>query len=267
MLATQMLYQPNAAPSSERGASADRYSVLIARTSREVEEAQRLRYQVFFEEMGARASDHNAAQQLDEDEFDQDCEHLIVRDNESNMLVGCYRIMRPRTARRRGGFYADREFDLSRLANLRDNTAEVGRACIHPEFRNGATIMLLWSGLANFMRENRYEHVIGCASIPLAEGHANAQAVYEAACATSLAPQEYRVFPRLAYPLDATPRPNGLASTDRPNMPALVKGYIRLGAWICGAPAWDIDFNTADLFVLLPMQRMNRAYAKHFFAR
>ena len=108
----------------------NRYTVSLARTAREVEESQRLRYQVFFEEMGATARSRHA--ELDVDEYDDDCEHLIVRDQETLSVVGCYRIMRPDVARRRGAFYSDSEFDLSRLhtsvvsRRQRDHAAVVG---------------------------------------------------------------------------------------------------------------------------------------------
>ncbi len=258
--------QPNVSPAPKR----NRYEVSIARTAAEVREAQQLRYQVFVEEMGASASAAVSASELDIDEYDADCQHLIVRDTQSDLVVGCYRIMCPETAQRRGAYYSDSEFDLTRLANIRPTTAEVGRACIHPDFRTGSVIMLLWSGLARFMVENNYEYVIGCASIPLSDGHANAVAVYEQVAATCLAPSEYRVFPKNPYPLranqvDESQDSSRVIPIARARVPALVKGYSRLGAWICGEPAWDPDFNTADLFVLLPISRMSGMYAKHFF--
>lgn len=237
----------------------NRYTVSVARSSREIEEAQRLRYQVFFEEMGATAS--NGQNELDIDEYDGDCEHLIVRDQESLHVVGCYRIMRPEIAARRGAFYSDSEFDLNRLNHLRGRIAEVGRACIHPDFRSGSVIMLLWSGLAKVVMESGYEYAIGCASVSLADGHANAVAVYRETAAKCLAPPEYRVFPKNPYPLREL---RAIESITPPRVPALLKGYMRLGAWIGGEPAWDPDFNTADLFVLLPVARINGSYARHF---
>ncbi len=237
-----------------------RYTVAVARNSREVEEAQRLRYQVFMEEMGAQAK--KGSRELDIDEYDADCEHLLVRDQESLQVVGCYRIMRPEIAARRGAFYSDSEFDLGRLHHLRNRTAEVGRACIHPDFRTGGVIMLLWSGLARLIVESGYEYAIGCASINLADGHANAVAVYRESAARCLAPSEYRVFPRQAYAMREL-RP--IESLLPPKIPPLLKGYMRLGAWIGGDPAWDPDFNSADLFVLLPVARISGTYARHFF--
>ena len=244
---------------STTAARKNRYTVALARTSREVEESQRLRYQVFFEEMGARAK--SLRPDLDVDEYDGDCEHLIVRDQESLQVVGCYRIMRPEVARRRGSFYADSEFDLSRLHHLRGNIAEVGRACIHPDFRAGSVIMLLWSGLARVVVESGYQYAIGCASINLADGHANAVAVYRETAAKCLAPPEYRVFPRNPYPLRDL---RAIESIMPPRVPALLKGYMRIGAWVGGEPAWDPDFNTADLFILLPLARMAATYSRHF---
>ena len=239
---------------------ANRYTVAVARNAAEIEESQRLRYQVFFEEMGAAAT--NGTRDLDIDQYDADCEHLIVRDQESLNVVGCYRIMRPEIAQMRGAFYSDSEFDLSRLHHLRGNFAEVGRACIHPNFRTGSVIMLLWSALAKLMVESRYEHVIGCASVNLNDGHANAVSVYRDCAARCLAPSEYRVFPKHPYPLREL---HAIESLTPPRVPALLKGYMRLGARIGGEPAWDPQFNTADVFILLPIARITGAYSRHFF--
>jgi putative hemolysin len=244
-------------------AKKNRYTVAVARNPREIEEAQRLRYQVFMEELGARAG-IAGSRELDIDEYDADCDHLIVRDQESLHVVGCYRIMRPEVAARRGAFYSDSEFDLGRLHHLRSRTAEVGRACIHPDFRSGSVIMLLWSGLARLVVESGYGYAIGCASINLSDGHANAVAVFRDTAAKCLAPGEYRVFPRHAYPMREL-RP--VESLLVPKIPPLLKGYVRLGAWVGGDPAWDPDFNTADLFVLLPVSRISGTYARHFFGQ
>lgn len=234
---------------------ASAFEMRIATSDDEIEEAQRLRYQVFFEELGARAKSKRSL--LDVDEYDADCEHLIVREHATQQVVGCYRIMRPDIAAKRGSSYADSEFDLSRLHHLRGSMVEVGRACIHPDYRTGSVIMLLWSGIAKFMLENSYEHLIGCASVSLADGGANALSVYAKASNDWLSPPEYRVFPRHAFPL------RGQASLD-PQIPPLIKGYTRLGAWIGGDPAWDPDFNTADFFVLLSLSRMPKKYLRHF---
>jgi putative hemolysin len=231
-------------------------TVSLARTASEVREAQALRYRVFVEEMGARLSTRHPG--LDHDHFDAACEHLLVRDSETLQVVGTYRLLSAESARRIGAFYADGEFDLVRLQHLRHRTVEVGRACIHPDYRTGGAIMLLWAGLARYMLERRYDYLIGCASIAMKDGGANAAAVYRALGDRHLAPVEYRVFPRHPLPLEH------LQTPAEAHVPALLRGYLKLGSWICGEPAWDPDFNTADLFVLLPLSRVEMRYARHF---
>ena len=231
-------------------------AVTLARDAREIVEAQRLRYKVFAEEMGARVPGRE--QGVDSDFYDAHCEHLLVRDTDTQQVVGTYRILNGAKARRIGGFYADEEFDLTRLNHLRDSTVEIGRSCVHRDYRGGATIALLWAGLANYMTHHGYRYLIGCASIGMADGGHAAASIYHRLQATHLAPVEYRVFPRCDLPLAAYGE--DVACT----LPPLIKGYVRVGAYICGAPAWDPDFNTADLLMMLPMERIAARYARHF---
>lgn len=121
-------------------------SVNIARNASEVAEAQRLRYKVFAEEMGAELSGTNG---LDIDGFDAYCDHLLVRDNETGQVIGTYRILSPHQAFAAGGYYSAGEFDLTRLSHLFNSTVELGRACVHQNYRNGGTITMLWAGYAN----------------------------------------------------------------------------------------------------------------------
>jgi putative hemolysin len=233
-----------------------RLATSLARTAAEIEEAQRLRYKVFGEEMGARLA--SAEEEIDRDIFDNYCDHLLVRDNSSNRVVGTYRILSPQQALQIGSYYSETEFDLTRLLHLRDRMVEVGRSCVHREFRDGATIAHLWGGLASYMRQHNHEYLIGCASISMGDGGHYAASVYHKVHKLHGAPTEYRVFPRCPLPLDA------LNQTLDALIPPLIKGYLRLGAYVCGEPAWDPDFNTADLFILLPLARLSAKYAKHF---
>lgn len=231
-------------------------SYSFARNPSEVAEAQRLRYKVFAQEMGARLS---AVDGHDRDGFDAFCDHLLVRDSDTGEVVGTYRILNPSMANEAGGYYSSGEFDLSRLSHLFDRTVEVGRACVHADYRHGGTISLLWAGLAKYMQLNRYEYMIGCGSVSMADGGHMAASLYTRLQQDYLCPAEYRVFPRCPLPLDA------LRQDMQVSCPALIKGYLRLGAYICGEPAWDPDFNTADMLVMLPLSRMNQRYAAHFF--
>lgn len=231
-------------------------SLSLASTPEEVREVQRLRYKVFIEAMGLSSLANEEG--LDQDEYDAYCDHLIVRDTRTLKVVGTYRVLSPQVARKIGQFYSEGEFDLSRLNNLRSSIAEAGRACIHPDYRSGGVIMMLWAGLAAFMKREKCDYLIGCASISLADGGHNAAALYHALSDTKLAPAEYRVAPHLPFPI--AEREAGHI----PAMPPLIKGYLRGGAWICGEPAWDPDFHSADLFMLLPLAKLDRRYARHY---
>ena len=133
----------------------NRFTLSMARSDSEIEEAQRLRYKVFAEEMGAFLP--GAHEGIDSDIFDRYCEHLLVRDNSTNKVIGTYRILPPDRARTICGYYAETEFDLTRLSHLRDRMVEVGRSCVHSNYRDGVTIARLWSGLADYMHINNHE--------------------------------------------------------------------------------------------------------------
>ncbi len=236
-----------------------RLTCSLARSIAEVAEAQRIRFKVFAEEMGAKLA--SAALGLDIDRFDAFCDHLLVRDHHDSKVVGTYRILPPEQAVKAGGYYSETEFDISRLAHLRNRMAEVGRSCVHPNYRDGSTITQLWSGLADYIGKHNYEYLIGCASISMGDGGHYAASVYNKLHKLHGAPAEYRVFPHCRLPLES------LNSNLEVAIPPLIKGYLRLGAYIAGEPAWDPDFNCADLFILMPVSRMNARYAKHFMRK
>ena len=239
--------------------SGKKLSLHFARSMSEIVEAQKLRHRVFAEEMGARLSTKEIG--IDSDIFDPFCQHLLVRDEATTEVVGTYRILDSMQAKKIGGFYSDDEFDITRLNHLRGDMVEVGRSCVHPDYRNGATITLLWSGIAQYMQAHHYQYLIGCASVAMTDGGHIAASIYDRVKQKHLSPPEYRVFPRCALPLDA------LNCTLNPVLPPLLKGYLRLGAYVCGEPAWDPDFNTADLLMMLPLSRMAPRYERHFMRK
>jgi len=229
--------------------------ISLARNLFEIEEAQRLRYKIFSEELGAKIEKND----IDVDGFDEFCDHLIIRDQLTQRVVGTYRILTAAMAAEAGGFYSAGEFDLSRLQHLFSNTVEIGRGCVHPDYRHGGTIALLWSGIAKYMIQYSYEYIIGCASITMTDGGHIASSIYQKLIMQGhLSPQEYRVFPHCGLPLSA------LDISLEVSPPALLKGYMRIGAYICGEPAWDPHFNTANLLVMLPISRIHPRYAAHF---
>ncbi len=235
-------------------------TVSWARHLDEVRAAQRLRYSIFAGEMGARLNSPLAEHDIDL--FDDYCEHLLVRDTASQEVIGTYRVLTPAQALRVGSTYTYTEFDLTRLRNLRERMVELGRSCVHADHRHGGVIMALWGALAEFMVRNQLDTMIGCASIPMMHNGVVsgevAASIWHQLKQTHLAPIELQVRPRLALPVDEFN--HGL--TTEP--PALIKGYLRLGARILGAPAWDPDFNTADLPMLMRIADLPSRYRKHF---
>lgn len=236
--------------------------VAWARHQDEVRQAQRLRHEVFAREMGARLDTWIPGH--DVDLFDDFCEHLLVRDGETHEVIGTYRVLTPAQALRAGCFYSDTEFDLTRLRHLRDRMVELGRGCVHKDHRQGAVILLLWSALAEFMGRNGLDTMIGCASIPMCHdgvacGDA-AASIWRQVRGPHLAPIEYHVRPRLPLPVER------LDETLDVEPPALIKGYLRLGAKVLGPPAWDPDFNSADLPMMMRIAELPARYRKHFSA-
>jgi putative hemolysin len=217
-----------------------------ARSESEVREAQRLRYQVFAVEMGVQLNrPAGAAQGLDVDVFDPFCEHLLVRahdaEGEPGAVVGTYRVLTPEAARHAGGLYAETEFDLTRLRGLRSRMVEVGRSCVHADFRSGGVILALWGALTEFMGRNGLDTMIGCASVGMQDGGHVAASLWAQLSKQHLAPIDYRVRPRLPLPID------DLRQDLIVTPPALIRGYLRCGAKLLGEPAWDPDFRCADL--------------------
>jgi putative hemolysin len=231
--------------------------VQITREARRVREAQRLRFLVFGDELGAKLP----GACLDEDAFDAHCDHLVVRDIEGDEVVGTYRILTPEGARDAGGYYAERQFDLMLLHLLRGRLVEVGRACVHAEHRSGNVMLLLWTALARYLLENGYDYVMGSASIGVSDGGHAAASIYRSLKERSMSPEDLRVFPVRGLAIDR------LHDTLVVAPPPLLKAYLNLGAWICGEPSLDPDFGCADLPILLPLARMHTRYTRHFLAQ
>ncbi|MDJ0346715.1 GNAT family N-acyltransferase [Streptomyces sp. H10-C2] len=238
-----------------------RYSVSLARNAADVRAAQRLRHQVFAGEMGALLDSPEPG--LDIDPFDAHCDHLIVREDATGTVVGTYRLLPPERAAAAGRLYAESEFDLTRHAGIRGDLVEVGRSCVHPDHRDGAVIGLMWAGTARYLVRTGHNWLAGCCSVPLADGGTSAAGVWDTVGARHLSPEEYRVRPHRAWDPAGLerPRPGG-----RNALPPLLRGYLRLGAWVCGEPAHDPDFGVADFYVLLSLRRTDPRYLRHFLS-
>ncbi len=241
---------------SRRAVEQARFAVVVAATDADVREAQRLRWEVFVEEQGARPEP--GAPGIEADRYDPYCRHLLVRDLSNGLVVGTYRVLTADQARRTGGFYTEQEFDLGNLASERSRLVEIGRSCVHRDYRSGGVISLLWAGLAGLILGTEARFVIGCASISMSDGGREAASVYRKISGTNLCDPAYRMVPR--NPLDLAALEADL--TVKP--PPLIKGYLRAGAEIAGPPAVDPDFGTADLPIILTLDRLAPRYARHF---
>jgi putative hemolysin len=226
----------------------------------EVREAQRLRYQIFAGEMGAHL--HTPMPGLDYDHFDAFCRHLLVRDRATGQIIGYTRLLTAELAQQAGGFYSQTEFNLAPILQLPGRFLEIGRTCIHPDYRNGATIATLWSGVAAFIIEQGFDYLIGCPSIPLGMGYREAHAIYTQLAANHLIEAPLRVKSYVPLPPIAAP-----ADPEKVALPPLLKAYLRLGAKIGGEPYLDADFQVADLFILLPTHEIDHRYARHFLGQ
>jgi putative hemolysin len=235
------------------------YSLSLAEGD-EIAEAQRLRHDTFAAEFGAQLS--TLANGLDADEFDEHCDHLIVRHNQSDAIVGTYRMMTPQCAELVGGRFGDHTFDLSPLASLDAELVETGRSCVHPDHRQGAVISLLWNGIGSYMRRSGYKHLAGCAWIPMDDGGQLAAGIWAAVRDKYLAPDEYRITPRRPL-FDG----NAADSDIEPaRLPPLLRGYLRSGGWICAEPAYDPEMGVAAFYVLLSMDQISPRFRRHFYA-
>lgn len=256
MTQSQLLVSTPPAGKAGPAATQTRYSLLLTRNDEEVRAAQRLRYQVFAGELGATLSGPENG--LDTDRFDEHCDHLVVRADDTGEIVGTYRMLPPERAVEAGGYYSETEFDMSAFARLRTSLVEAGRSCVHPDHRNGAVIGLVWAGIARYLLLTGHNHLTGCASIPLADGGAFARGVWETVRAKNHSPEDLRVNPLHPWDFESAPRP------ERAVIPPLLRGYLRLGAWVCGPPAHDPEFGVADLLILLPLERVDTRYLRFF---
>ncbi|NBM21181.1 GNAT family N-acetyltransferase [Streptomyces sp. GC420] len=231
------------------------YVTSIASTEEEIRAAQRLRYRVFAQEKGAVL--HTPVPGHDIDGFDEHVDHLIVTERGSGEVVGTYRLLPPGRSER---LYSDGEFDLRPLRGIQDSLVEAGRACVHPDHRDGTVINLMWSGLARYVLLSGHRYLAGCASVPLADGGQAAANAWLLGTTRYACPPELRVHPHDPWMPPRMP----VAEPNPATLPPLLRGYLRIGAWMCGAPAHDRDFGDADFFVLLDLERMNERYRRYF---
>lgn len=237
-----------------------KYFCHITATPREIRETQSLRYQVFAEEMGAEVT--GSDQKLDTDDFDSFCRHLLVRDTESGKVVASTRMLSDERAREAGRFYSATEFDIEALTRLSGRKLEIGRTCVHPEYRRGAVIGTLWSGVARHVVQHNYQYLFGCASIPAQDGGHTASLIANKLVGQGkMTDENMRVTPKTPLTYTTLRHPQ----TEKVRMPPLLKAYLNIGAKAAGMPCLDEAFGVADILMLLSVRELTPRYARHFF--
>lgn len=235
------------------------YSLLLTTDPDDIRAVQRLRYQVFSTEpgFGLRNDDH-----LDADRFDQYCDHLVVREDGSGDIVGCYRMLPPPGAIAAGGLYTATEFDISALDALRPSLVEMGRAVVRNDHRNGAVVLMMWTGILAYLDRSGYDYVTGCVSVPVCGSGApgtQVRGVRDFVRGRHCAPAHLRVHPYRPVLLGGRTL-DDIEPPARPAIPPLMRGYLRLGAQVCGEPAHDPAFGVADFPALLDKRTADIRY-------
>lgn len=240
------------------------FEVKIANALQEIEAALRLRFEVFNIEMneGLEISYETG---FDSDVYDTFCDHLIVKERQTERIVGTYRLLPQPMAEKNIGFYSETEFNLSLLKKNTGRLLELGRSCVAKEFRSVAVINLLWSGIARYVELYGITHLFGCASLHSTNAEEIAPAYFYLRH-HHLAPEEFRTFPHDTHKiiLPSLPESSPNISQTCSSLPPLMKGYLRLGAMICGEPAVDAEFGTTDFLVLVDTAKITARYKDHF---
>jgi L-ornithine Nalpha-acyltransferase len=252
--------------------------VRLARKRSEIRRAQRLRYRVFYEEMSAVPGALAMLSRRDEDAFDAVFDHLLVidRGNPSDgrrwrpsKVVGTYRVLRQEVADLFDGFYTQGEYDIAPLLLAKPDYSflELGRSCVLKPYRNKRTLELLWQGVWSYVREHGADVMLGCASFEGIDPAAHAEALsflYH----TALAPEDWRVraHEHLRVDMNMMPRERVNARRALKALPPLIKGYLRVGAYVGDGAVIDHQFGTTDVFIIMPVEAIKSRYFAHFGA-
>lgn len=243
------------------------FYVKFATNQKEVESAQRLRFEVFNLEMnkGLAGSYYSG---LDRDAYDPLCEHLLIIDNKTQKTIGTYRLLLGSRLGKDGCFYAESEFELSNIRALKKEVMEMGRSCVHKDYRSNAILHLLWAAIMSYAKEHGVGYLIGCPSV-YTNDPVELSAIYDVLKKSYFAPEELRVYPREGRAVEALDE-SVFADADEKKtflkLPALIRGYLKVGAVICGPPAVDREFGSVDFFMLLDLDKTSQSYLKRFHA-
>ncbi len=242
-------------------------SVRVATSDAEIKAAQRLRYEVFFEEFNAKPTPEMAALRLDIDEYDSFADHVIVVDNSGpeEKIIGTYRLLKRDKAEEHGQFYSSSEYNLSPLLNSGASLLELGRSCVLLEYRTRPVLQLLWQGIADYISDHNIGILFGCASLPGTDVKAHEVALsylhhYH------LAPESLRprTLEKHYINMNILPKDAINAREAFNNLPPLLKGYLRAGASVGDGAFIDQQFGTIDVFILVQTHMLSKKYRQHY---
>ena len=250
-------------------AQAGHLQIRLAETAEEVAAAQALRYRVFYKDMSARATEEMRNLGRDFDRFDDFCDHLLVIDRSLGDgevgVVGTYRFMRRQAAKRCGEFYTSDEYDISPLIAYPGEIMELGRSCVHPDYRTGVTMSLLWRGIAEYSLYHKVELMFGCASLPGTDLQAN-KLPLAYLYRYHLAPEALR--PRAVesrrVEMDSLVSPEEDVRAGRQMLPPLIKGYLRLHGYVGDGAVIDYEFGTTDVCIVVKTAQVTKKYSRHY---
>tara|TARA_B000000609_G_C24159842_1_gene342946 strand:- start:476 stop:1360 length:885 start_codon:yes stop_codon:yes gene_type:complete len=248
--------------------------VRLAKSKREVEAAQRLRYRVFYEEMGAVPDHAVSTSKLDIDKRDPEADHLIVFDRHSSRppydgasfaVVGTYRLLQKHHLGTQHSFYTAQEFDISKLLNFPGKIMELGRSCVDAKYRNRVTLQLMWQGIASYIFYHKIDLMFGCASFPSPNPYKfsrslNYLSTYHKAPA-AICP---RALPERYFDMNCESTETRRKVEDIQELPPLIKGYLRIGAKVGDGAVIDYQFNTTDVCIIVKTDDLPARYRAHY---
>ncbi len=248
--------------------------VRIANNPQTIRIAQKLRYDVFYTELGAQKAENAQPEEWDADQYDAVCDHLVVYDTaiaggEAEQLVGTYRLMRSDMIAAGRNFYSAGEYEINKLTARKPELQflELGRSCVKPEYRSKRTVELLWQGIWSYCRQHKIEVMFGCASFhgTVPEAHALALSFLQHNCRAD-AEWDVRALQQHYRSMDMVPAEAINSKVALFSMPPLIKGYLRLGAMIGDGAVVDHQFGTTDVLIILPVSRISSRYINYYGA-
>ncbi len=241
----------------------DDFLVKFAQSREEVDSAKRLRFKVFNIEL-QKGLEQSYASGLDEDEYDAICDHIIIIDRKKEEVVGTYRLLLGKKLKNGGSFYSENEFDLSKIKSNAGDFLELGRSCVHKDYRQGAVVILLWRAILEYVKANDVKYIIGCSSVyttdllEISKIYRLLKIKHGAKDAFLVKPRQGREIFGLKIDIDIIGQEKDILS----RIPALVRSYLKLGAVVCSDPILDYEFGTVDFFMMLKISEINAVFLK-----